>query len=213
VVAANQRDRLLDALVRTVAEKGYACARVTDICRAAGVTRPAFYALFEGKEDAFLAAHRYGTGVVIRMMEAAYAQAPEWCGGARAALQVLLEVLADAPAFAMMAVVEIEGVGPAGREVRQQLLRRFRQFFADAPCPPHPAAREQLVDAVVAGVYGSISRQVGMGRAAELPELLTDLGFFILAPFLGPAQAAAAIRAADAAAGGVATVPCAVPRS
>ncbi|MEV8512603.1 TetR/AcrR family transcriptional regulator [Dactylosporangium sp. NPDC051484] len=45
VVAANQRERLYDALVHTVAEKGYANATVSDICRAAGVTRPAFYAL------------------------------------------------------------------------------------------------------------------------------------------------------------------------
>ncbi|MFG1955789.1 TetR/AcrR family transcriptional regulator [Micromonospora sp. NPDC048830] len=51
VVAVTQRDRLFDGLVREVAEKGYDNARVTDICRAAGVTWPAFYALFAGKED------------------------------------------------------------------------------------------------------------------------------------------------------------------
>src|SRR5689334_4419896 len=40
VVAATQRDRLLDGIVRTVAHNGYARARISDICQAAGVTRP-----------------------------------------------------------------------------------------------------------------------------------------------------------------------------
>jgi AcrR family transcriptional regulator len=61
VVAATQRDRLFDGLVHTVAQKGYVDARVSDICQAAGVTRPVFYALFAGKEDAFLATYRHGT--------------------------------------------------------------------------------------------------------------------------------------------------------
>src|SRR6476620_6528311 len=69
VVAATQRDRLFDALVHTVAQKGFANARVSDICQAAGVTRPAFYALFNGKEDAFLATYRHGTDVLLRLME------------------------------------------------------------------------------------------------------------------------------------------------
>src|SRR3982751_6313605 len=61
VVAATQRDPLLDGLVHTVAQKGYANGRGGDICQAAGVTRPAFYALFVGKEDAFIAPYRHGT--------------------------------------------------------------------------------------------------------------------------------------------------------
>src|ERR1700755_1388510 len=72
VVAATQRDRLFDGLVATVAEKGYVNARVGDICLAAGVTRPAFYALFQGKEDAFIATYRHGTDVLWALMEAAH---------------------------------------------------------------------------------------------------------------------------------------------
>src|SRR5687767_13425372 len=90
VVAATQRDRLFDGLVHTVAQKGYPNARVSDICDAAGVTRPAFYALFDGKDDAFIATYRHGTGVLIQVMEAAYAQEADWRSGARAALRVLL---------------------------------------------------------------------------------------------------------------------------
>ena len=71
-VVATQRDRLYDGLVRTVAEHGYANASVSDICRASGVTRPAFYEHFESKQGAFLAAYRHGTDVLFAMLRRSF---------------------------------------------------------------------------------------------------------------------------------------------
>ncbi|MFI6447183.1 TetR/AcrR family transcriptional regulator [Kitasatospora sp. NPDC050543] len=195
VIAATQRERLLDGLVHCVAERGYAHATVSDICRAAGVTRPVFYELFSGKEDAFLAAHRHGTTVVVRRMAAAFAMAPDWCTGIREALRAMLNLLAGVPAFATMAVVELDAVGPAGRQVREQLLARFRVFFAECPEPAGGVPAGTLVDAVVGGVYATVYRCVDAGRTAELPALLPALSLFCLAPFLGPAEAAARLAA------------------
>jgi AcrR family transcriptional regulator len=188
VVAATQRDRLFDGLVHTVAEKGYANARVSDICQAAGVTRPAFYALFDGKDEAFLSTYRHGTGVLVRLMEQAYADADgDWRTATRAALRVLLDVLASVPAFATMAIVEIEAVGPAARDERDALLRRFDQFFTDAPGPRLP---DDLVGAIVGGIYATIYRYVASGRVADLPDLLPTVSYFTMVPFLGREQAA-----------------------
>ncbi|MQS10944.1 TetR/AcrR family transcriptional regulator [Streptomyces kaniharaensis] len=197
VVAATQRERLLDGLVHTVAEHGYQHATVSDICRAAGVTRPVFYELFSGKEDAFLAAHRHGTGVVIRRMAAAFAVEPDWCTGIRQALDAMLRLLAGVPAFATMAVIEIEAVGPAGRRERDQLLKKFRAFFAEVPQLPGGIEVEAVVDAVVGGVYSAVYRQVGSGRTGELEDLLPVLSLFCLAPFLGPAEAGRRLGLAD----------------
>lgn len=212
VVAATQRDRLLDGLVHTVASKGYASARVSDICQAAGVTRPVFYALFEGKEDAFLAAYRQGTGVLFHMVEDAYLHAPDWRPGIRAGLAVLLDVLASVPSFAAMAIVEIDAVGSAARQERDQLLRRFQRFFAAAPRPLGPVSSRQLADAVIRGAYSTIYRHVAWGKTAELPELLPTLTYFVFAPFLGPAGAASEL-AAPAPERPSGTAPCAGRRS
>jgi AcrR family transcriptional regulator len=189
-VIATQRDRLYDGLVQTVAERGYANATVTDICRAAGVTRPAFYEHFDTKEGAFLATYRHGTGVLLRMMEEARTQAGSWRESVRAGLGVLLDVLASVPAFATMAIVEIEAVGPAARRDRAELLECFRRFFDGAPNPPglfDQAAfdKEGVVDTVVGGVYSAIYRHVAADKAGELPELLPMLNYFVLAPFVG----------------------------
>jgi AcrR family transcriptional regulator len=209
LVAATQRDRLYDGLVHTVAEHGYAEASVTDICRAAGVTRPAFYVHFDGKQDAFLATYRHGTGVLFRMMEKAYARGRDWREGTRLGLGVLLDVLASVPAFAQMAIVEIEAVGSPARREREDLLRRFGRFFADAPTPHGPASPEVLVQTLVGGIYSAIYRQVAAGRAHRLPELLPTLEYFLFVPFLGTDEAAREAGSEDEATRQRTVAPCA----
>lgn len=237
-VAATQRDRLYDGLVRTVAERGYANASVSDICRASGVTRPAFYEHFESKQGAFLAAYRHGTDVLFGMLRHAFFEAADeadsveehsvdepcegdrgdvagaedsavlcpapdsppdvetWTRATCSVLSVLLDVLASVPAFATAAIVEIDAVGPEGRQARREQLRDFEAFFALAPATPPGVDRAELVNAVVAGAYGSLYRYISDGRAADLPELLPGLIYFVLAPFAGPEIAAKASHAA-----------------
>ncbi|MCK1794803.1 TetR/AcrR family transcriptional regulator [Streptomyces sp. XM4193] len=218
-VAATQRDRLYDGLVHTVAAKGYEGARVTDICRAAGVTRPVFYELFPGKEDAFLAAYRHGTDLLLRHMSAAYDDASEaagrrdgttgdgataggtggggdapWQDGICAALAALLDVLAQVPVFATMAIVEIDAAGPAARTARARLLRRFHRFFHQAPVPPPPVDAVQLRSAVVGGVYSTVHEYVAAGRTDQLPGQLGQLSYCVLVPHLGPTETADYLR-------------------
>src|SRR5262245_26460191 len=55
-VAANQRKRLLGALVASVYEHGYAATRVSDLCLLSGVSTRSFYDLFPDKRACLLAA-------------------------------------------------------------------------------------------------------------------------------------------------------------
>jgi AcrR family transcriptional regulator len=181
---------------------------VSDICQAAGVTRPVFYALFDGKDDAFLATYRHGIGVVLTVMESAYREPAEWRTGLREALRVLLEVLASVPAFAAMAIVEIDAVGPAARRERDILLRRFDQFFVDAPRQPELATPDDLVISIVGGIHTAIYRYVASGRVDELPDLLPALSYFALVPFIGREAAAWELETVQAARNR-ASAPCA----
>ncbi len=192
VVAANQRERLFDGLVQMVALKGYPNARVGDICQAAGVTRPAFYAHFEGKEDAFLATYRHGTRVMLELMTAAFHGAGDWRSGVRNGLDVLLTVLASVPSFASMAIVEIDGVGSAARRERDLMLTGFRRFFATAP--RRDQLPDELVESIIGGIYVSIYRQVAAGRTEALRDLLPTLTYFALVPFLGHEESASELR-------------------
>jgi AcrR family transcriptional regulator len=200
VVAATQRDRLLDGLVQTVAEKGYVNARVGDICLAAGVTRPAFYALFEGKEDAFIAAYQYGAKVLYSLMKQAHTTVLDWPAAVRCGLRTLLDTLAAVPSFARVALVEIDAVGPAAREERDRLLRECDRFYVKAPPPPLGVSlldRQALMTAVTGGCYAMIRGHVAAGDFAGLPGLLPTLTYHVLVPFIGPEEAALAAEESD----------------
>jgi len=188
-VARTQRDRLIDAMARTVAELGYANASLGEVCTAAGVSTRAFYQHFADKEACFLAAFDCGAGLLQKAVASAYLRPAGWPERMRTGLDTLLRILAAEPAFAALAVVEVLAAGPTARARRRLLLAAFTAFFADAP---HRAAVPAgVVDAVIAGVYGVIYDFVSTGRTAELPDRLDDLTFLVLVPFLGPAAAKA----------------------
>ncbi len=190
-VARTQRDRLIDAMARTVAERGYQATSLNGVCAAAGVSTKAFYQYFPDKESCFLAAFERGVALMQGSVLSAYAQTGSWPRRMRRGLGTLLQILAAEPAFASLAVVQVLAAGPRALACRRDLLASYEGFFADAPRragrPPVP---EAAVQAVIAGVYGVIFDHVSTGRVDRLPERLPDLTYFVLAPFIGPTAAA-----------------------
>ena len=66
------KTRLLDAALLVIRTKGYSATSVDDLCRAAGVTKGAFFHYFKSKEElAVAAAGHFGA-----MAEGLFAQAP-----------------------------------------------------------------------------------------------------------------------------------------
>ncbi len=97
VIARSQRERLLEAAVRVVAEKGYGATTVADLTREAGISRTTFYAMFEDKEACFLAAYDNVAEALVKRVAAAYEAEERWPDRARAGLAALLEALAEEP--------------------------------------------------------------------------------------------------------------------
>src|SRR4051794_35847183 len=73
-----QRAKLLDAMVRVVAEKGYEAATVADAVRMARVSRGTFYELFESKEACLAAAYRLGHHVLAARVADGIKGAGNW---------------------------------------------------------------------------------------------------------------------------------------
>lgn len=203
-VARSQRDRLIDAMAQTVAVKGYPGTSLTDVCGAAGVSTKAFYAHFSDKEACFLATFDRGISLVRKSLLKVHTQPTPWARRIHGNLEFLLRVLADEPAFATLSVVEVMAAGPRALQRRSELLDGFTVFFADAPRRAGwPRVPDEVVRAMVAGIYGLIHEYVASGRTAQLPDLLPDLTYFALVPFIGPraAAVAAGLPAADDAPG------------
>src|SRR3954452_10576107 len=71
LVAASQRTRLLEAVGRAVAEKGYVAATIDDIVRGAGVSKKTFYEHFQDKLGCFLGAYEAASDELYEHVRAA----------------------------------------------------------------------------------------------------------------------------------------------
>jgi TetR/AcrR family transcriptional repressor of nem operon len=59
MATTDARQRLLDATLRVVRERGLGATRVDDVCECAGLTKGSFFHHFKGKDDLLLAAARH----------------------------------------------------------------------------------------------------------------------------------------------------------
>jgi AcrR family transcriptional regulator len=177
-------------MAQTVAKRGFA-ATVTEVCRAAKVSTRAYYEHFADKEECFMATFDCGVGLLQGRVSKAYAQPASWPVRMRRGLEELLHLLAAEPAFANLAIVEMLAAGPRGRERVRKLLQNFQRFFDDAPRQPgQPRVPPVAVEAVVAGVFGLLFNYVSTKRTTDLPDLLPEIAYFVLVPFIGPRVAA-----------------------
>src|SRR5437763_10550241 len=86
-----QRAKLLDAMVRVVAQKGYEAATVADAVKLARVSRGTFYELFESKESCLAAAYRLGLDVLAARVSQAVRRADDWRAELRLGVRAYLD--------------------------------------------------------------------------------------------------------------------------
>jgi AcrR family transcriptional regulator len=172
--------------VRVTAAKGYEATSVADILAEAGVGRESFYDLFEDKRDCVLAAHT----LLIENLEvtvlAIYDEPGPWVDRVRRSIATMLDWFAADPAAARLAIVELAAIGPEARERFQEIFDRFSRILEEGreghgPDPERPQAAKLAIGAGLARVYEEVVR----GRAAELPNLLPELTYEVLVPFVG----------------------------
>jgi AcrR family transcriptional regulator len=188
-VARNQRDRLIAALILTLAEVGYQKTTVSMIGRRAGVSKSDFYKHFDSKDDCFLAAYDHAVDRIRTAVVEACAAVPtaDWPGRVRAGVVALLTLIAGEPPLATIVLAEGLRAGRGIYDRYQAAVESFVPLLREgAPDPPSAAAVPAATDeAVVGGIASLLSRRVIGGEAADLTKLVPDLLEFTLAPHLG----------------------------
>jgi AcrR family transcriptional regulator len=195
-VAHNQRERLIAGLATAVAEKGYRAVTITDITKAARVSRRVFYQNFEGKDECFLAAFEVVVGHIRELAEEAAANSDAWPEQAIAAARAVLLFFAAEPDLARLCLVEALVAGPAVsarfHEAVHEAVPYLKQARAQrARARELPATTEE---STIGALVMLTSRKVAAGEAAHLEDLLPDVTEFILAPYLGADEAAQLAR-------------------
>jgi AcrR family transcriptional regulator len=194
-----RRDLILAAMVRVVGRKGYKDTSVADVIEEAGVSRTTFYKHFDDKHDCFLAAYERMVDQVFATIVAECDGERSWASRVRRGLETLIEIFSLEPELARTAVVEVAAAGADARKLHWDAMNRFKGYLeAGRELEHDKELPEQISVMAVGAVAGLIFDELVAGRAEQLPELMPDLLFAMLVPYLGPGAAAEEMRRAAA---------------
>jgi AcrR family transcriptional regulator len=193
---ADERERLLEQALRLAVLEGYRELSAPQIADAANVPIDAFFELFDGKDDCFLAALDMLGEQLKTLATDPDLRGAEWPRAVRRTIRELMGYLADNPIYAHTIA---EGAFAAGPEATARNLRLAYGIAARLTEGAPDEARSVLV---VQGVAGALSHtvrcQVASGQIQLLSVLSDYLTYIVLAPFVGAAQAAALLVEDDA---------------
>jgi AcrR family transcriptional regulator len=187
----DERTRILWTAARIAGREGYAELTVARILDEAEVPDEAFFALYEGVGECFVAALELLSAQALARVERAGCDAPDWPSAVRMAADALMRHIAADPVFARCAFVEIFAAGAVGAACRERLLRRLVELFERA-APAGPAGLV-VAEAIVGGVWNIVHHQVVRDAAYALPGVVDHVAYIALAPVIGAEQAARTI--------------------
>lgn len=177
-------------MAASCAERGYAAASVEDVLARSGLGRGDFERHFAEKADCALAAV---DEILAETTQAvASAQAPEFADWQRLliAARALLELMAAQPSYARLACIEARQAMPA--EAYQRYAAAIRVLIAMLDRARAYAAASAPASATRGAIGGAellIRRELIAGRAERLPELLPDIIYGTVVPFLDQQEA------------------------
>jgi AcrR family transcriptional regulator len=194
-VAADQRERLYEATIKAVNERGFVATTISDLVAGAGVSRRSFYEHFENKEECLLATYDELVRRLTARIIAAYDPEDEWTQQIDAIVRALFEASSDRPDAARLISVEMGAAGPVGiqRWARdaEMLSAFFVAVFEQAPgegSVPQPVARA-IVGALRTILYSRVRRErSSRSLKIELQKLTPDVIAWILAFYPTPPE-------------------------
>ncbi|HTA36386.1 MAG TPA: TetR/AcrR family transcriptional regulator [Solirubrobacteraceae bacterium] len=187
----DERERLLEHALHLSVIEGYRELSAPQIADAANVSIDAFFELFDGKEECFLAALDMLGEQLLELAADPDLRSTEWPYAVRRTIRELMHFLAEHPIYAQTIA---EGAYAAGPEAIERNLTLAHGIAARLTEGAPEQARSALA---VQGVAGALSHTVRCHVASgqiQLLSVLSDyLTYIVLTPFIGAEQAAALV--------------------
>jgi AcrR family transcriptional regulator len=180
LVRASQRERLLQAMLANVAERGYEATTVPLVVATARVSRNAFYELFDDKIDCFLALCDELAGEMLDQL-LGLAGADDWRAALRSGMALYLRWWQEHPEFSRTYLVELPAAGPRAIAQRDRQYARFREMFealggwARTQEPELPPLSPLVPRLLVVSTTELVAEEVRAGRTHRLTELEDEL--------------------------------------
>jgi hypothetical protein len=199
-----ERERLLDAMLEEMVEKGPDGAEVEAALRRAGLDGEEWLAEFLDKDSCLFAAYEQLTERLARRTGEGCSLGEDWPQRVRCGLEALLEGLAGAPAVATLLIRAFPAISPAARGCYQAFVESFAPLLRGGRELAGTGAElpREVEMLAVGAAEAIIFEEIEAGRAAQLPALAPAILFSLLVPFLGPEAASAEMQRASEAAKG-----------
>lgn len=195
------RQRMLDAMIHSVAQRGYERTTISRVLTCAELPEAVFSEHFNDKHDCFMQALDELITSAERAAIEHFARPVSWPERVKGALRDLLDALASNEDVARVLFVELLSAGSAALKLQRQALELFTSLVEQgrslAPYAEHLAP--QTSEAIVGGIASIVHRRALQGEVAQLPALLPDLVYFVLLPFLDQSEAMSAAELRTAA--------------
>jgi AcrR family transcriptional regulator len=163
-VKRDQRERLQNAIVELIAERGYQAVRILDLTKLARVSRPTFYSLYDDKEELFLAAYDEIAQRTAKTALEAYQLEGAPSERLQAAIRAFANLAVATPEAMSLMVLGAFGAGPKAIERRNHTLEALEQSIR--------LSRGNGASAGGRG-RGRAGRKAGSGGAQEIEGDLT----------------------------------------
>jgi len=172
-VAADQRERIFEALVWLVASKGYPAMTLKEVAKVAHVCRETIKLVcgVGSKEACFLWAYDAIVKHAIARVNTAYLAETEWTDKLRCGFAVLIEEVLDRPDAARLALVEAFAAGPAALKRVDGVMHDFEDMVSStfAASPRHVGLPPLISQGIVGGVSRVVRQRLLEDRVGELP--------------------------------------------
>lgn len=178
-----QRERIIDAIIESCAEKTYAATTITDIVGRARISRTTFYKQFDDKRACFDAAVEHCIAELQDAAASAHSPDDPPADATRQAASAVLEALAARPGLAQMLTGDAIAVDPMVVEVyRRATIPALEALWErdGGKVDPHTDPRLAFGQAQVL-----ILDQIASGQADRLPELLPEIAYLAVSPYGG----------------------------
>ncbi len=182
-----QRQRIIDAMVESCAEKTYMATTITDIVSRARISRTTFYKHFDDKRACFDVAVEYCVGELQRVAAAAHSPGEPPADAARKAATAVVEMLAARPGLAQILTGDAIAVDPMVIE----LYRKATIPALEVLWERDGKEVETRMDPRLAfgQVQVLILNQISTGKIDRLPELLPEIVYLTVSPYAGHEEA------------------------
>lgn len=185
--ARSEDDGVLEAMLLTAGEKGYARTTVREVAERARITQDRFHRRFGSKEACFARAYAEAAERLAAQLLDACRAAASWREGFRAGLTELLRFVAEQPVLARALLLEVRAARGDAWVKHQEMVERLTAALDSARGEPGARADASPMTAgfMAGAIEESLCIELAAGRAEEAELMLGDLTRLAFLQFFG----------------------------